>query len=146
MLIQKTFKIKTAGRGLVDITMEVNQLLSSENITQGLCNVFLHHTSASLTLGENYDPSVLVDLEAFMARLIPDGDSLFKHTAEGPDDMPSHVRSVLTQNSINIPIVDKKLALGTWQGLFLWEHRLAPHERKITVTLQGMQSKPHCSQ
>lgn len=135
MITQHSFTIQTKGRGLIDITKNVAEYISHSKIDIGLCNVFLHHTSASLTLGENFDPTVSSDLEAFMQRLSPDGDPLFEHTAEGPDDMSSHVRSVLTTNSIMIPITDKRLALGTWQGVFLWEHRLAPHERKITVTL-----------
>ncbi len=103
----------------------------------GLATVFIHHTSASLIICENADPSVRRDLEAFAARLVPDGDQLFTHDAEGPDDMPAHVRTVLTQTSIGIPIEDGALALGTWQGLYVWEHRTAPHRRRVTVTVIG---------
>lgn len=129
------FEITTPGRGLINITDEVAKHVAVAKIATGLCNVFLHHTSASLTLCENYDPLVLKDLEAFMQRLTPDGDPLFEHIAEGEDDMPSHVRSILTQNSITIPITNSKLGLGTWQGLYLWEHRFRSHVRKMTVTI-----------
>lgn len=132
---QYQFEITTKGRGFVNITADVAQLIANANIAKGVCNVFLRHTSASLTLCENYDPLVLKDLEAFMQRLTPDGDALYEHTAEGPDDMPSHVRSVLTQNSITIPISDGKLILGAWQGLFLWEHRIRSHVRKMIVSV-----------
>ena len=101
---------------------------------QGLCNVFLVHTSASLILGENADPSVRKDLESFFARVVPDGDAAYEHDAEGPDDMPSHIRTVLTQNSLVIPIVDAELGLGTWQAIYLWEHRRIPHDRRVIVT------------
>jgi secondary thiamine-phosphate synthase enzyme len=100
-----------------------------------MCNVFLVHTSASLILGENADPSVRRDLETFFARLAPDGDPVYEHDAEGPDDMPSHIRTVLTQNSLSIPVVAGELALGTWQALYLWEHRKIPHERRVIVTV-----------
>jgi secondary thiamine-phosphate synthase enzyme len=99
--------------------------------------VFIHHTSASLIITENADPSVREDLERFAAKLVPDGDRMFVHDDEGPDDMPAHVRTVLTQTSIGIPIVDGKMAFGTWQGLYVWEHRSAPHQRKVTVTVIG---------
>jgi secondary thiamine-phosphate synthase enzyme len=106
-------------------------------MTRGLCTVFVHHTSASLIISENADADVRRDLDAFMARLVPDGDAIFRHTAEGPDDMPSHVRSALTQTSLGIPIARGRCDLGTWQGLYLWEHRRAAHQRRITVTLVG---------
>lgn len=134
MLIQHSLTITSPGRGMMDITATINQIISEKNIAIGLCNVFLHHTSASLTLSENFDPSVQTDLEAFMQKIAPDGDPLFQHTEEGPDDMPSHIRSVLTQNSISIPIMQNKLALGKWQGIYLWEHRFKSHERKITLS------------
>lgn len=106
-------------------------------VRQGLCHVFVHHTSASLMLCENADPTVLRDLEAFMARLVPDGDPLFRHTTEGPDDMPAHVRSVLTQSAVSIPVCEGRCLLGTWQGIYLWEHRRYGHERQVTVTVCG---------
>jgi secondary thiamine-phosphate synthase enzyme len=134
MMIQEILSIETRGRGLINITSLISNIVSKNNITAGLCNLFLHHTSASLIICENDDPNVLSDLEAFMQRMIPDGDALYKHIAEGPDDMPAHVRTVLTQSSIIIPITEQKLALGTWQGVFLWEHRLQSHQRKLTVT------------
>ena len=130
-----TLEISTRGRGTVDITREVQRVVEDARVTTGLCNVFIHHTSASLILSENADPDVRRDLETFFARLVPDGDPMFVHDAEGPDDMPSHVRSVLTQSSLNVPVQHGKLALGTWQGIFLWEHRHAAHRRRVTVTI-----------
>ena len=127
--------VATRGRGTYDITRDVAAITSASSAREGLATVFVHHTSASLIICENADPTVRSDLEAFAARLVPDGDKLFEHDAEGPDDMPAHVRSVLTQTSIGIPIVAGRLALGTWQGLYLWEHRTSPHERRITVTI-----------
>ena len=129
--------IATNGRGTYDITQQVAAVARARNARMGLATVFIHHTSASLIICENADPSVRRDLEAFAARLVPDGDQLFTHDAEGPDDMPAHVRTVLTQTSIGIPIEDGALALGTWQGLYVWEHRTAPHRRRVTVTVIG---------
>lgn len=137
MFTQHKFEITTPGRGLINITDEIANYVSQGSVKTGLCHIFLHHTSASLILCENFDPLVQKDLESFMKRLVADGDPLFEHTAEGPDDMPSHVRSVLTQNFIVVPITDHKLDLGKWQGIYLWEHRLRPHTRKLTVTVQG---------
>lgn len=137
MVHRGELSIATRGRGTYDITRDVAKLVGASSARIGLATVFIHHTSASLIICENADPDVRRDLEAFVARLVPDGDKLFVHDAEGPDDMPAHVRSVLTQTSIGIPIVDGKLALGTWQGLYLWEHRTAPHTRKVTVMVTG---------
>ena len=139
MIYQQTLTVATRGRGSYDITAQVEKAVHSGAMTPqtGLCHVFIHHTSASLILCENADPSVRRDLDAFMGRLAPDGDALFEHTAEGPDDMPAHVRSVLTQTGLHIPITDGRCGLGTWQGIYLWEHRHAPHQRRITVTVQG---------
>lgn len=134
---QHILKCKTSGRGMINITSRVLDIISQAKLDIGLCNLFLHHTSASIIICENADPTVQRDMEAFMSRLVPDGDALYQHTMEGPDDMPSHVRSILTQSSLTIPISHQKLALGTWQGVFLWEHRFHGHERKVTVTLQG---------
>lgn len=134
---QEILQISTPYRGMVNITAKVAACVKNAEIITGTCHVFLHHTSASLLLCENSDFAVQQDLETFMSKLVPDDMSLFTHVAEGHDDMPSHIRSVLTQNSITVPITKKKLALGTWQGIFLWEHRLEPHERKITITAQG---------
>jgi secondary thiamine-phosphate synthase enzyme len=127
--------IETQGRGTYDITETVQRTVAASGIPQGLCTVFVHHTSASLILCENADPVVRKDLEAFMARLVPDGDPLFEHTDEGPDDMPSHVRSIVTQTSIGIPVAKGRCDLGTWQGLYLYEHRHAPHKRSLTIMI-----------
>ncbi len=137
MVIRRQLAIATRGRGTYDITREVAREVGEARVREGLATVWIHHTSASLIVCENADPSVRRDLEAFLARLVPDGDPLFSHTAEGDDDMPAHVRSVLTQTSIGIPIADGRLALGTWQGLYLWEHRTSPHDRRLTVTIVG---------
>ncbi len=127
-------EITTQGRGFYPIDKEVNAVMPDAGQHAELCHVFLHHTSASLILCENADPDVQRDLERFFARLVPDGDPLFRHTAEGPDDMPAHVRTVLTQNSITLPVARGKLVLGTWQGLYVWEHRRGAHLRTLTVT------------
>lgn len=137
MLHQYKFEITTPGRGIINLTDKIAELVQAGPVQTGLCHVFLHHTSASLILCENYDPQVQLDLEAFMQRLVPDGDPLFLHTEEGIDDMPSHVRSVLTQNFLVIPITAQRLDLGRYQGIYLWEHRLRSHVRKVTVTIQG---------
>jgi secondary thiamine-phosphate synthase enzyme len=137
MVIRRELAIATRGRGTYDITREVARAVEEARVREGLATVWIHHTSASLIVCENADPSVRHDLEAFLARLVPDGDPIFSHTAEGDDDMPAHVRSVLTQTSIGIPVADGRLALGTWQGLYLWEHRTSPHDRRLTVTLIG---------
>jgi secondary thiamine-phosphate synthase enzyme len=137
MIFRRELSIATRGRGTVDITREVTRIARDSGAREGLATVWIHHTSASLIVCENADPSVRHDLEAFVARLVPDGDRLFTHDAEGEDDMPAHVRSVLTQTSIGIPIADGRLVLGTWQGLYLWEHRTAPHHRTLTVSVIG---------
>ncbi|HEU0037618.1 MAG TPA: secondary thiamine-phosphate synthase enzyme YjbQ [Kofleriaceae bacterium] len=137
MIHRAELSIATRGRGTVDITRETVRAVTASGIRDGLATVWIHHTSASLIICENADPSVRRDLEAFVARLVPDGDRLFTHDAEGDDDMPAHVRTVLTQTSIGIPVADGRLVLGTWQGLYLWEHRTSPHQRKVTVTVIG---------
>ncbi len=137
MLNQAEILIKTDGRGTYDLTRRIQTLVGDSGVTTGTANIFIRHTSASLMLCENADPAVLRDLEAFMGRLAPDGDAIFTHTAEGADDMPAHVRSVLTQTDLNIPIRNRRCDLGTWQGIYLWEHRHAPHDRSITVTICG---------
>jgi secondary thiamine-phosphate synthase enzyme len=129
--------VPTNGRATYDITRDVTDVVARSKVREGLATVFIHHTSASLIICENADPSVRRDLEAFAARLVPDGDRLFSHDAEGPDDMPAHVRTVLTQTSIGIPIASGRLALGTWQGVYVWEHRTSPHHRKVTVSVIG---------
>jgi secondary thiamine-phosphate synthase enzyme len=129
--------VATKGRGTYDITRDVAGIVSASTAQNGLATVFIHHTSASLIICENADPSVRRDLETFAAKLVPDGDRMFTHDAEGDDDMPAHVRSILTMTSIGVPIVDGKLTLGTWQGLYLWEHRTSPHRRQVSVTIIG---------
>jgi secondary thiamine-phosphate synthase enzyme len=129
--------LKTQGRRLYDITPQVFAWVGQIGVTTGLLTLYIQHTSASLLINENYDSDVLVDMESFFARLVPDGDKLFIHTAEGRDDMPAHIRSALTQTSIGIPILAGKLALGTWQGIFLYEHRLASHQRKVLMHVIG---------
>lgn len=135
MIYQSAITVPTSGRGMYDITAEVAAAVAASGAQTASCQVFLRHTSASLIICENADPAVMQDLEAWMSRAVPDGDPLFVHTAEGPDDMPAHVRSVLTQTSIYVPISEGSMGLGTWQGIFLWEHRLAAHKRQLLVTV-----------
>lgn len=132
---QQELIFTTSGRGTQDITSAISALISGQGVNMGLCHLFIKHTSASLMISENYDSQVRDDLENFLLRLIPDGDPLFKHTIEGKDDMPAHVRSVLTQTELTIPVNDGKLLLGTWQGIYLYEHRYKGNQRKIIVTI-----------
>ena len=134
---QSEIRIDTRGRGTYDFTSDVQDVVRESGVRTGLCHLFIRHTSASMMLCENADPAVRRDLETFMARQVPDGDPMFTHTAEGPDDMPAHVRSVLTQSDLSLPVRDGRCALGTWQGVYLWEHRTAPHARRVVVTVQG---------
>ena len=127
--------VRTSGQGLVDITAEVNRVVAQSGVEAGLCSVFLQHTSASLLIQENADPSARADLENWLDRLVPENDPLFTHTLEGPDDMPSHVKAALTAVSLTIPVSESALALGTWQGIYLWEHRRHPQVRRIVVTV-----------
>lgn len=129
--------IQAKGRRIYDITPQVLDWANKSGLQTGMLTLYIQHTSASLMINENYDPEVLVDMERFFERLVPDGDPLFIHTAEGPDDMPAHVRTALTQTSLSIPMLDGKVALGTWQGVFLYEHRLASHTRKVLLHLIG---------
>lgn len=129
--------IKTNGRRLYNATEQICAWASACGMTTGLLTVYIQHTSASLLINENYDPDVLADLERFFARLIPDGDPLFAHTIEGPDDMPAHVRTALTQTHLSIPLLDGRPALGTWQGIFLYEHRHEPATRRLALHLIG---------
>ena len=131
----KELTVATRGRGFYDITDEVQRAVAESGAHEGLCTVFLHHTSASLLLCENADPDVRKDLESFFSRLVKDGDPLFRHDAEGPDDMPAHIRTVLTQNSLNVPVKGGEAHLGTWQGIYVGEHRTAPHHRRVTVSV-----------
>ncbi len=137
MISQHSFTVATQGRGTYDITAQVQDSVRAAGLRTGLVHLFLHHTSASLILCENADPAVRQDLETFMARLVPDGAAWFLHDNEGPDDMPAHVRAILTQNSLTLPLANGRCTLGTWQGVYLWEHRLAPHRRRLTLTVQG---------
>ena len=137
MIYRGELTVATPGRGIYDITRDVARVVGASGAKEGLATIWIAHTSASLIVCENADPSVRCDLEAFAARLVPDGDKLFSHDAEGDDDMPAHVRSVLTQTSIGVPLIAGKLALGTWQGLYLWEHRTSPHDRKLTISVIG---------
>lgn len=127
--------VRTPGPGLHEITREVVRLVEKSALRQGLCTVFLQHTSASLLIQENADPSARRDLEAWLNRLVPERDPLYTHTAEGPDDMPSHVKAALTATSLSIPIDAGRLGLGTWQGIYLWEHRARPHTRNLLIHL-----------
>jgi secondary thiamine-phosphate synthase enzyme len=136
-MFQSEIEVPTKGRGTYELTARVADAVRASRVTTGLCHVFTTHTSASLMICENADPAVRRDLETFMADLAPDGDPRFVHTAEGPDDMPAHVRSVLTTSDLTIPIKDGELALGTWQGVYLWEHRHHGHRRRVLVTIQS---------
>ena len=137
MIFQQSIKISTLGRGTSNVTRQVNELISQSGITKGLVNIFVHHTSASLILCENADPTVRSDLESFMEKITPDGDPLYKHIDEGPDDMPAHVRTVLTESSLSIPVQGGKESLGIWQGIYLWEHRTRAFKRYLSVTIIG---------
>lgn len=133
----ETLRLDVAGRGFVDVTADVRQVLRASALSRGLITLFLRHTSASLLIQENADPTVRADFERFFARLVPDGDPMFQHDDEGPDDMPAHVRSALTQTSLGIPFEHGKLVLGTWQGIYLYEHRHRPHRRELVVHVLG---------
>lgn len=134
---QQELTVSTTGRGTFDVTDRIDDAVRDSGIETGICNIFIRHTSASLVICENADPAVRHDLETFMAQLVPDGDPMFSHDAEGPDDMPAHVRSILTQSDLNVPIAAGRCALGTWQGIYLWEHRHAGHQRRILLTMSG---------
>jgi len=127
------FTVSTNRQGLHEITSQIQGIVGSSDIAEGLCTVFIRHTSASLTIQENADPSARHDLEAWLNRVVPERDPHFTHTAEGPDDMPSHIKSALTATSLSIPVIRGRLTLGTWQGIFLWEHRRRPHSRRLVV-------------
>jgi secondary thiamine-phosphate synthase enzyme len=129
----ETLVVESRGRGLLEITDRVAALVASSGASEGLCTLFLQHTSASLTIQENADPSARRDLEAWLDRLVPERDPLYTHTSEGPDDMPSHIKAILTATSLAIPIAGGRLTLGTWQGIYLWEHRTTPHRRRLAV-------------
>ncbi|WP_047532733.1 secondary thiamine-phosphate synthase enzyme YjbQ [Methylotenera sp. N17] len=133
----ETLVVKAQGRRLYDITPQVMQWANAQGLQTGLLTLYIQHTSASLLMNENYDSDVLVDMEAFFNRLVPDGDELFIHTVEGPDDMPAHVRTALTQTSLSIPLLEGKVALGQWQGIFLFEHRHMPATRRVLMHVIG---------
>lgn len=137
MIFQQHLTVATLGRSTVDISEDVQAIVAHAAIETGLCHVFVQHTSASLIICENADPQVHADLEKFMLDLVPDGDPRFRHDQEGPDDMPAHIRSILTQCTITLPVQNAQCALGIWQGLYLWEHRTAPHSRQLLVTVYG---------
>ncbi len=129
----KKLSVTIAGQGLHEITREIAEVVRESGVQEGLCTVFLQHTSASLVIQENADPSARRDLERWLNRLVPENDPLYTHTAEGPDDMPSHVKAALTASSLSIPVLDSRLGLGTWQGIYLWEHRRFRSQRNVLV-------------
>lgn len=133
----KKLSVTGSGQGLHEITEKVAAVVADSGVTEGMCAVFIQHTSASLTIQENADPSVQRDLQSWLGRLVKEDDPLYTHTAEGPDDMPAHIKGALTSTSLSIPIVDGALALGTWQGIFLWEHRRRPRSRSVIVHVAG---------
>ena len=128
-------EIDTSGKGLVEITSRVADIVAESGVDEGLCTLFVRHTSASLVIQENADPAVSRDLQAWLERLVPEDDPLYTHTEEGPDDMPSHIKGVLTATSLAVPVEGGRLVLGTWQGIFLWEHRSAPKRRQLVIHL-----------
>lgn len=135
--VQRSLQIETRGKGLYDISAQVQKLIADSGVSSGLCTLFIQHTSASLLIQENADVEVQRDLERFFARLVVDGDPIFRHTEEGPDDMSAHVRAAFTQTSIGLPVIEGRAALGTWQGIYVYEHRLAAHTRRVLLTLIG---------
>ncbi len=137
MTYQQSLDIGTSGRGTINITREVAGVIAESGVETGICHVFVQHTSASLILCENADPQVRSDLERFLVEIVPDGYHIFRHTAEGPDDMPAHVRSILTNMDLSIPVKGGRPALGIWQGIYLYEHRRHAHRRTVTVTVIG---------
>jgi len=137
MVFQSRQTFATHGRGTTSITAAIQEQVRSSGVRTGLCHVFLQHTSASLVLCENADPDVRSDLDRYMARLVQDGDPLFDHTDEGPDDMSAHIRTIISGSDLTLPVSNGQCDLGTWQGVYLWEHRTAGHRRRLTVTVYG---------
>jgi secondary thiamine-phosphate synthase enzyme len=137
MIFQEKLSFETHGRGTISITAAVGEQVRLSGVTTGLCHVFLQHTSASLILCENADPDVRSDLDRYMTRLVTDGDPLFDHTDEGPDDMSAHIRTILSGHDLTLPVTDGQCALGIWQGVYLWEHRSAGHRRNLAITVSG---------
>lgn len=134
---QRTLSFTVGGRGFLDVTSAVRAVVQGAGVHTGLCHVFLQHTSASLLIQENADPDVLRDLEDWFCRAAPDGDPRYRHSDEGPDDMSGHIRTALTATSLTLPVMSSDLGLGTWQALYLFEHRTAPHQRRLVVTVTG---------
>ena len=141
--MHRVLTVQTTGQGLYEITDAVRDAVAPMQISDGLCTVFIQHTSASLVIQENADPSACRDLERWLCRLVPEGDALFTHTTEGPDDMPAHIKAALTATSLTIPVIEGRPALGTWQGIFLWEHRSSAHTRRVVVsaTAEGAEGR-----
>lgn len=137
MLDQQKLQFSTRGRGTYNISRDITRAIENSGIKNGICHLFLQHTSASLILCENADPTVQEDLDAYMARLVRDGDSLYKHNDEGPDDMAAHIRTILTQSALSIPVSNGRCDLGIWQGIYLWEHRTHAHRRNVVITIMG---------
>ncbi|NQY26294.1 MAG: YjbQ family protein [Piscirickettsiaceae bacterium] len=137
MVFQQQLNFATRGRSTTNITNEIQQIVAKSSISIGTCHVFVQHTSASLMLCENADPDVQIDMETYMQHIVPDGDAMFLHQDEGPDDMSAHIRTVLTNPDVTLPVSNGCCDLGIWQGLFLWEHRTHPHQRRVIVTVQG---------
>ncbi len=134
-MFQRMFTVRAPRRGLQMITEKVEHAVRESDVESGMCNIFVQHTSASLTISENADPTARRDLEAFLDRLVPENEPYYRHTVEGPDDMPSHIKSILTDVSLLVPVMRGSLALGTWQGIYLWEHRDDPPARSVIVTV-----------
>ena len=134
---QQAFRLKTTGKSLHKITSKIEHIVAESGIERGLCTIFVRHTSASLIIQENADPDVLRDLANFMAQLVPEDSTRYIHNAEGADDMPAHIRSALTHTSEQIPVAQGRLVLGTWQGIYLWEHRQRSHQRELVVHISG---------
>jgi secondary thiamine-phosphate synthase enzyme len=133
-----TIQIRTQGKGLYPFTPRIQEIVRQSGIPEGMCYLYIQHTSASLAVSESYDPSAKIDLETFMEKLVPEGQSWFRHTLEGPDDSTSHIRALLTLTSLSIPIDDQQLNLGTWQGVYLFEHRTRSHQRRVLVRCLGI--------
>lgn len=134
---QKLLSITTRGQGLYEFTRDLERWVGEQKVETGMCHLFVRHTSCSLTIQENADPSARADLENWLNRLVPENDPLYTHTMEGPDDMPAHIKAILTNVSLSIPVVDGRLALGTWQGLYLWEHRHQAHSRTVVAHISS---------
>lgn len=139
---QDTLDVRTGGRGLTDVSGKVQAIIDASGITTGLCTVFVQHTSASLVIQENADPAVRRDMQSWIERIAPEDPRAYEHDDEGPDDMPGHLRSTITKTSEVVPVTKGKLALGTWQAIYLWEHRRAPHTRTLIVHVQGVEGIP----